>query len=82
MITLSKLYQIADAQNIEVDCFELHKQEALSIMDDDGTCFVAIDPYKLRSDHDEQLKLGHCMTGSFYNRYAAADCRQRPSELR
>ena len=22
-------------------------------------------------------ELGHCVTGSFYNRYAAVDCRQR-----
>lgn len=81
MITLAKLYQIADEQNVEVDCFELRKREALSVMDDNGACFIAIDPYKLSSQQDERMKLahelGHCMTGSFYNQYAAVDCRQR-----
>lgn len=81
MITLAKLYQIADEQDIEVDCFELRKREALSVMDDNGACFIAIDPYKLSSQQDERMKLahelGHCMTGSFYNQYAAVDCRQR-----
>lgn len=81
MISLSKLYQIADEQNIEVDCFDLKKREALSVMDDEGLCYIAIDPYKLRSTQDERQKLahelGHCITGAFYNVYAAADCRQR-----
>ena len=81
MIELSELYQIADEQNIEVDCFDLKKREALSLMDEDGFCYVAIDPYKLRSSNDERLKLahelGHCITGSFYNVYAAVDHRRR-----
>lgn len=81
MITLPKLYQIAQEQNIEVDCFELNKREAFSLMDSSGDCYIAIDPYKLRSQQDERMKLahelGHCMTGSFYNQYAAVDCRQR-----
>lgn len=81
MITLAKLYQIAEEKDIEVDCFELRKREALSVMDDNGACFIAIDPYKLSSQQDERMKLahelGHCITGSFYNQYAAVDCRQR-----
>lgn len=81
MITLSKLYQIADEENIEVDCFDLKKREAISVMDDEGFCYIAIDPYKLHSEEDERVKLahelGHCVTGSFYNIYAAVDCRQR-----
>ena len=81
MKALSELYLIADQQNIEVDCFDLHKREALSIMDEEGNCYIAIDPYKLRSEEDERLKLshelGHCLTGSFYNIYAAVDHRRR-----
>lgn len=81
MTPLSKLYQIAKEQNIEVDCFDLKKRESLSVMDEDGDCFIAIDPYKLRSDNDERQKLahelGHCITGSFYNIHATVDCRQR-----
>lgn len=81
MMELSKLYQIADKENIEVDCFDLKKRESLSMMDEDGFCYIAIDPYKLRSTKDERTKLahelGHCITGSFYNIFATADLRNR-----
>ena len=81
MTDLSKLYRIAEEENIEVDCFDLKKREALSLIDDDGRCFIAIDPFQLRSVNDERTKLahelGHCITGSFYNKHAAVDCRQR-----
>lgn len=81
MIDLVSLYQIAENNNITVDCFELVKREALSVMDSDGGCYVAIDPIKLRSSLDEKMKLGHelghCITGSFYNQYATCDIRQK-----
>lgn len=81
MMELSRLYQIADEENIEVDCFDLKKREALSMMDDEGLCYIAIDPYKLQSIDDERSKLahelGHCITGSFYNSHATVDHRQR-----
>lgn len=81
MIDLSKLYQIAKDEEIEVDCFEFEKRESLSVMDDDGICYIAIDPFKLKSTDDERLKLahelGHCITGSFYNIHATVDCRRK-----
>lgn len=81
MIALSKLYQIAEDKNIEVDCFDLGKRDALSMMDDEGDCYIAIDPYKLRSSTEERTKLahelGHCITGSFYSIHTAVDSRQR-----
>lgn len=81
MIALSKLYQIAEEENIEVDCFDLEKRDALSMMDDDGNCYIAINPYKLRSTQEEKEKLahelGHCITGSFYNVHATVEYRQR-----
>lgn len=81
MTSLARLYRIAEEEGIEVDCFALKKREALSLMDDSGQCFIAIDPFQLLSNRDEKLKLahelGHCVTGSFYNRYATRDCRQK-----
>jgi len=75
------LYRLADQDGIAVDCFDLHSREALSVMDADGCCYIAIDPFQLRSEGDEREKLahelGHCETGSFYNQWAAADIRQR-----
>ena len=81
MMDLIDLYRLAQDRNIAVDCFELNKREALSIVDDDGNCAIAINPFKLISEQDEKMKLahelGHCMTGSFYNRYSQCDVRGR-----
>lgn len=81
MMDLPTLYRLAESEHIEVDCFEMGKREAFSLMDSDGCCYIAIDPFKLCSAQDERLKLahelGHCITGSFYNRHATLDNRQR-----
>lgn len=81
MKPLQEIYHIADKENIVVDRFALYKREALSVMDDDGSCFIAIDPNKIVDESDERTKLshevGHCVTGSFYNQYSKFDCRQR-----
>lgn len=81
MISLEKCYQIAEKENILVDHFPLSKRAALSIMDTDGSCFIAIDPGKICSETDERTvlshELGHCITGAFYNQYSNYDCRQR-----
>lgn len=72
---------MAQQENIAVDAFPLGHREALSIMDGDGTCYIAIDPRKITSEADERVKLchelGHCITGSFYNQHSGYDCRQR-----
>ncbi len=81
MTDLLELYCIADLSGVEIDCFELCKRESLSIAEPDGTCFIAIDPFKLTSYRDERMKLahelGHCVTGSFYNQRACCDVRQK-----
>jgi len=81
MMTLSALYRLAEKEDIAVDCYKLKKREALSVVDQDGNCCIAIDPFKLESEMDEKMKLGHelghCLTGSFYNQYAACDIRQK-----
>lgn len=81
MTDLLELYRVADENGITVDCFELGKREALSFMNTDGECYIAMDPFKLQSAQNERMKLahemGHCCTGSFYNQYAARDVRQK-----
>lgn len=81
MTSLLSLYQLAESENIPVDCFALESREALSVMDTDGNCYIAIDPFKLESEGEEIVKLahemGHCITGSFYNQYSQLDVRQR-----
>lgn len=76
-----ELYEIAAREHICIDSFDLGKREALSFMDSDGECSIAIDQRRIHSSLDEKMKLahelGHCCTGSFYNQWATADCRRR-----
>ena len=78
---LLALHTLAEDEDIPVDFFQLRKREALSIMDTDGSCAIAIDPQQLAGETDEKMKLahelGHCMTGSFYNIYTPLDNRQQ-----
>lgn len=77
----NSLYNLAEKENIAIEAFSLNSREALSTMDSDGQCYVAIDPRKIASLADERTKLaheiGHCMTGAFYNVYSPYDSRQR-----
>ena len=52
MIDLVGLYSLAEQDGITVDCFDLHSRQALSIMDIDGSCHIAIDPFQLCSEAD------------------------------
>lgn len=78
---LMALYRLAEQEEITVDCFELKKREALSMMDTDGSRYIAINPLFLTDSADEKTKLahelGHCQTGSFYNRWATRDVRKK-----
>lgn len=81
MVSLVDLYNLADSENIKVDCFDLHRNESLSLMDNEGNQYIAINPFSLTSEKDERIKLaheiGHCMTGSFYNIYSPLDNRRK-----
>ena len=81
MKTMQEIYRITKQKNITVDRFALNKREALSVMDEDGDCFIAIDPGKILNETEERTKLtheiGHCATGAFYNQFSNYDCRQR-----
>lgn len=78
---IRSLYDLAKQQNIGVFPFELPETGSLSFMEDDGRCYVAMDESVTDGGVQERVhlshELGHCVTGSFYNRYAAIDCRQR-----
>ncbi len=81
MISLQTLYDQAGQENIVIDRCPLKKREAFSLMDEDGDCFIAIDPERISGESDERSKLshelGHCVTGSFYNQWAACDIRRK-----
>lgn len=77
--TLS-LYQLAEETGVDVDFVPMRHAHSLSMPLGDSYG-IAIDPGKITSAADERVKLchelGHCATGSFYNRYAALDLRER-----
>ena len=74
------LYDLAKQENIEVFDFALPATGSMSVMEA-GKCFIGMDPGVKDGGVQERVHLsheiGHCVTGSFYNRYAAVDCRQR-----
>lgn len=81
MKSLASLYRYAEKKNITVLPFSLPETASLSIETEDGACFIGIDRSQMETEASERVHLmhetGHCITGSFYNRYAAADLRQR-----
>jgi hypothetical protein len=75
------LYVLAKQQNIEVIETNLPENGSLSIMDDSGNCYIGIDKSVMDGGALEIVhmadELGHCLTGSFYNRHTRFDVRQR-----
>lgn len=75
------LYTLAEQQNIEVIETSLPENGSLSVMDDFGSCYIGIDESVMDGGALEIVhmghELGHCLTGSFYNRHTRFDVRQR-----
>lgn len=75
------LYDFAQQQNIEVCSFPLPQTGSMSVMAENGACYVGMDDSVRDGAIQERVhlghELGHCATGSFYNIYAPQDCRQR-----
>ena len=78
---LRNLYEFARQQNIAVIGYPMPENGSMSVMLDDGRCFVGMDDSVRDGGVQERVhlshELGHCATGSFYNIYAAVDHRQR-----
>lgn len=79
MITNHELDMIADEHCITVMNVSCPASGSISIMSDNGSCYIAIDN---NTTSNEQLvrkahELGHCITGSFYNRYSRLDIISR-----
>ena len=78
---LGALYDLAEQENIEVIRFPMAINGSMSLMDDSGACYIGMDDAVRDGGIQERVhlihELGHCVTGSFYNRYAAIDSRQR-----
>ena len=75
------LYDFAKQQNIAVLQFPMKENGSMSIMTEDGACYIGIDESVQDGNIQERVHLaheiGHCATGSFYSIHTAVDCRQR-----
>lgn len=80
-MTVNQICNIAESENVTIYALTLEKREALSMMDSDGNCYIAIDPLRVVSSADGKTKLahelGHCVMGAFYNVYTTLDIRQK-----
>ena len=78
---IQNLYDLARQQNIEVLSFPMPQNASMSVMLEDGVCVIGMDESVRDGGVQERVhlshELGHCVTGSFYNIYAAVDYRQR-----
>ena len=80
MTELSTLYRRAEELNIPVLHFPLPLTGSVSCMDGAGNCTIGLDLPHRRSRNELRVRLahelGHCATGSFYNRYSPCDIRR------
>lgn len=78
---IQNLYDLARQQNIEVLTYPMPRNGSMSVMLEDGGCVIGMDESVRDGGVQERVhlshELGHCVTGSFYNIYAAIDHRQR-----
>lgn len=74
---IDELYQFADRNGIDVDWMPMRRASSLSVMLPDGSTAIAIDLMSVGSTANHKCglghELGHCVTGSFYNRYTPYD---------
>lgn len=74
------LIDYAERAGIAVYYGRLPLCESLSISRGE-TCYIAVDPFSIKSMADGMVKIaheiGHCETGSFYNRNSLCDTRAR-----
>lgn len=77
-LELNALYRYADCCGIHIDCYNFSHMPSIS-MPDKNESYIGINPFLIHSHSEEKVmlahELGHCSTGSFYNRYAALDIR-------
>ena len=81
MLPVAELYADCGQLNIQVLECPLPENGSISIMDETGRCHIGMDGSVLDNGALERVHLGHevghCATGSFYNRYSPYDLRRK-----
>lgn len=79
-MTVAGLYEIARENQITIDNYIMRSERGAFSVCLDGECYIALDPFRLKSTADEKAKLahelGHCMTGAFYTEYSGLATRR------
>lgn len=79
-----ELYQEASARDIPIIILDIPENGSMCVQTE-TRCYIGMDYDVVEEAADRRVhlahELGHCATGSFYNRWAARDIRQR-HELR
>ena len=80
MTDLAELYRRAEQLNIPVYHLPLPRTGSMSVMDEAGNCAIGMDLPGRRAEPEQKVRLahelGHCATGSFYNRWSGCDVRR------
>ncbi len=81
MYPVPDLYALAREKDIQVLDFPMPSNGSMSIMTEDGKCYIGLEPAVKDGAARERVhlshELGHCLTGSFYSIHTAVDSRQR-----
>lgn len=76
-----ELYKIANDHEIPVISLDIPESGSMCILTEAQRCYIGMDPAVLTDEASQRVhlghELGHCQTGSFYNRWAARDIRQK-----
>jgi len=80
LVNALSLYETAQAEGIPVLYLPVPENGSLCLQTAER-CYIALDTSTLHNEASRKVhlahELGHCVTGSFYNRHAALDLRQR-----
>ncbi len=77
MTNAENLCNYANERGIDVDWMPMHRASSLSVRLPDGTMSIALNKLSAGTEADKSVRLGHelghCETGSFYNRFSSFD---------
>lgn len=75
-----ELYQEANTRDIPIIILDIPENGSMCIQTE-SRCYIGMDYDVVEEETDRRVhlahELGHCCTGSFYNRWAARDLRQK-----
>ena len=76
-----ELFKAAQDSNIPIMYLDIPENGSMCIQAESKRCYIGMDYAVLEDEASKRVhlahELGHCITGSFYNRFATCDVRQK-----